>query len=60
MHRENFHLLHHLKHVEGVGVHPLDLEELVEGLHGQRVALLHPEKRVDSSMGLVKGVEEGQ
>ena len=48
MHREDTHLLHHLEGVEGVGVHPLDLEELAEGLHGHRVALLHPEKREDS------------
>ena len=60
MHREDIHLLHHLEGVEGAAVHPLDLEELAEGLHGHRVALLHPEKRVDSSLGLLKGVEEGQ
>ena len=60
MNRENIHLLHHLKHVEGVGVHPLDLEELEEGLLGHRVVLLHPVKRGDSSLGLLTGVEEGQ
>ena len=54
------HLLHHLKHVEGVAVHPLDLEELEEEVHGLRVGLMHPVKRVDSYLGLLTGVEEGQ
>ena len=60
MHREGTHLLHHLEGVAGAGVHPLDLEELAEGLHGHRLALLHPEKRVESSLVLLKGLEEGQ
>ena len=40
-------------------MHPLDLEELEEGLLGHRVVLLHPVKRGDSSLGLLTGVEEG-
>ena len=60
MHREDIHLLHHLEGVEGAAVHPLDLEELAEGLHGHRVALLDPVKCVDSSLWLLKVVEGGQ
>ena len=41
-------------------MHPLDLEELEEGLLGHSVVLLHPVRHVDSSLGLLTGVEEGQ